>query len=51
MCIRDRRDPYRWAKLPQASWEEHSQKGGSSYVGLKAAGSASPRGSESTALW
>ena len=45
------RDPYRWAKLPQASWEEHLQKGGSSHVGLKAAGSATPRGSESTALW
>ena len=45
------RDPYRYAKLPKASWEEHSQTGTSSYVGLKAAGSASPRGSESTALW
>ena len=45
------RDPYKWAKLPQASWAEHSQKGGSSYVGLRASGLASPRANESTALW
>ena len=45
------RDPYRLAKLPQTSWDEHSRKGGASHVGPKAAGLASPRGSESTALW